>query len=764
MISRFLDLERNRPAVSAWLRYASIRNTLALFLVVFWLGAVPAFSQRASAVKPAKASTSSVPLAAKMTLLRAEDERHWTTEANALLADPSPAVRSHAALSAGRIGAPEVVEPLSMMLLRDTYPEVRAMAAFALGETELAAAFPPLRDSLLVKDQPAQVRARAIEALGKIVAAGGTDKASEFKPIADLILSTLAAEGAKGKTADRDLILKGLTAVLRARPEKAGAVLVQFLSWPDARVRADTGNTLSRLRTPEGNERMRVLIKSDPDPVVRANAARVLGATADKTSYDLLLDRAVNDRDQRVRVAAIRSLSALKDPRAVTPLTERALKLSSAVWTISKSPDDGIPRERNELLEIATTAGNLKAGTDDDHWVRSVREVFAGPGRFSSDPEVEIALAKASPSAYVSDDFIPADLATHSSRVFAGWQITSAIAQGLGAITELKEETYGKNLTGEKTKAVGLLRTIMSDPRLSAQALGDLLTAYAAFKPDDAATRVRTALNDPDYVTRGTAAGLLADMGPNADNEKALIEALGPELKNTQANDAALSILDALGKQKTDTANAAIKSAVNDEDIIVRQRAIKLLADNGQGDWSSHLGTVKTQFTDADYQRALNRRDGTVRALVTTTKGAFTIELSPEEAPLTVDNLVMLAKRKYFDRIIFHRVVPNFVIQTGDPRGDGNGGPGYQIRCEINESEYDRGAVGMALSGKDTGGSQWFVTHSPQPHLDGGYTVFGRVAERDMRVVDAIARGDKILSLRIIEPGAPTRVRANRKK
>ena len=89
------------------------------------------------------------------------------------------------------------------------------------------------------------------------------------------------------------------------------------------------------------------------------------------------------------------------------------------------------------------------------------------------------------------------------------------------------------------------------------------------------------------------------------------------------------------------------------------------------------------------------------------------------------------------------RVVPNFVIQTGYPRGDQNGGPGYSIRCEINEAPYDRAAVGMALSGKDTGGSQWFVTHSPQPHLDGGYTVFGRVVS-GMDVVDKIARGDTL--------------------
>ncbi len=122
----------------------------------------------------------------------------------------------------------------------------------------------------------------------------------------------------------------------------------------------------------------------------------------------------------------------------------------------------------------------------------------------------------------------------------------------------------------------------------------------------------------------------------------------------------------------------------------------------------------------------------------------------PEHAPLTVDNFVTLARRGYFNNLTFHRVVPNFVAQGGDPRGDGSGGPGYQIRCEINEATYERGAVGMALSGKDTGGSQWFVTHSPQPHLDGGYTVFGRVVE-GMDVVDRLARGDHIRAVVITE-------------
>jgi cyclophilin family peptidyl-prolyl cis-trans isomerase len=154
--------------------------------------------------------------------------------------------------------------------------------------------------------------------------------------------------------------------------------------------------------------------------------------------------------------------------------------------------------------------------------------------------------------------------------------------------------------------------------------------------------------------------------------------------------------------------------------------------------------------TDTDYRRALSRKNGTVKAVVRTEKGVFTINFFPEDAPLTVDNFIKLARAGYFNGLEVHRVVPNFVMQDGDPRGDANGGPGWSIRCEINMLPYDRGAVGMALSGKDTGGSQWFVTHSPQPHLDGGYTVFGHVNETDMKVVDNIVRGDRILSVRII--------------
>ena len=130
-------------------------------------------------------------------------------------------------------------------------------------------------------------------------------------------------------------------------------------------------------------------------------------------------------------------------------------------------------------------------------------------------------------------------------------------------------------------------------------------------------------------------------------------------------------------------------------------------------------------------------------ARVFTSQGEIRIELLPEVAPLTVWNFATLAEQGYFSGLAFHRVVPDFVVQTGDPRGDGWGGPGYEIPDELSPETYDVGAVGMALSGPDTAGSQWFVTLSPQPHLDFGYTLFGRVT-LGMRGATAIGVGDTI--------------------
>jgi cyclophilin family peptidyl-prolyl cis-trans isomerase len=138
------------------------------------------------------------------------------------------------------------------------------------------------------------------------------------------------------------------------------------------------------------------------------------------------------------------------------------------------------------------------------------------------------------------------------------------------------------------------------------------------------------------------------------------------------------------------------------------------------------------------------------RVVIGTGHGDIVLELASGDAPLTVHNFVTLIERGYYNGARWHRVVPNFVIQDGDPRGDGSGGPGYAIRDEINPMRYERGTLGMALSGPDTGGSQYFITHSPQPHLDGGYTVFGRVAA-GMEVVDRVVQDDPLTAIRVVQ-------------
>ena len=142
------------------------------------------------------------------------------------------------------------------------------------------------------------------------------------------------------------------------------------------------------------------------------------------------------------------------------------------------------------------------------------------------------------------------------------------------------------------------------------------------------------------------------------------------------------------------------------------------------------------------------------KAIIKTEKGDMTVEFYDKDAPNTVDNFLKLAKEGFYNGVTFHRVIPDFVIQGGDPTGTGAGGPGYKIKCELEgENQYhDRGVLSMAHAGRDTGGSQFFICHSRNntAHLDRNHTCFGKVIE-NVDVVDDIRQGDKILSVEVIE-------------
>jgi len=630
------------------------------------------------------------------------------------------------------------------------------MAAFAIGEIEAASGALPLIEASKNSNETPEVRRRAIEGLGKIAAALPREQEARTRELGAIILESLRVEVERSPT-DSETILLALTAALRSRAANGGPVIAGFLRHTDSRVRADAANVLARLRLKDGNNELRSILSKDLDPIVRANAARVLGATEEKSSSATLLDRALNDTDLRVRVSAIRALAAVKDPNAADPLLKRAATLLGEQRKSRKGTKQ--PSVQNELLELAATLGRLlPLQTENKTEERIVHAFFLNLRELVQPyaPENETAYVRVLPGAY---------LATYGSTEFPQgarraqllhWRSAASMATAVREVASLPNTV--PNNSELKTKAMLLLRDLLDNNSgdLTVMknfhpeyAIPEILQALAAFKPNDLSDLALKYLSHSDVVVRSTAADLIGDLPPSEANTRALISAFA-NTKNDRLNDAALSILDSLGKQKTNTANEAIKGALTSEDPLIRRRAVAQLKTNGVGDFSASIGTVKTSNTRLDYIRALSRSGRSVQAVVTTSKGSFTIDFFPNEAPLTVDNFVRLAQRGYFRGITIHRVVPNFVIQDGDPRGDGNGGPGYQIRCEINEVPYERAAVGMALSGKDTGGSQWFVTHSRQPHLDGGYTVFGRVTS-GREVVDSIVRGDVIQSIVIRE-------------
>jgi cyclophilin family peptidyl-prolyl cis-trans isomerase/HEAT repeat protein len=716
-----------------------------------------------------------IPTPIAVQIVRAEDERRFDKTLEDLMKSRDERIRIRAALAAGRIGDEQAVSVLTNLLEKDS-EAVRVMAAFALGEIESVKAADAIIKNLSTVNTADAVRARLGEAAGKIAAANAKDpKAIQ---LGDAILDLLEAEERRPKQ-NRLTVLLGLTAVLRARPEEGDYVAAKFLTNMDGRVRADAANTLSRLRAKNANEQFRAMLLADDDAIVRANAARGLGAAEDKNAFDLLLAAATEDADSRVRVSAIRSLGNLKDKRAADKLLERG----EALFADYKKSKSAVPNEKSELLEIAATLGRVLPASGNERAVKFLSG-FRRADEYQS-PEVEISLARITPKNYLEIGMVPLSYQPKKGTV---WQMLSSLTQGIGEFANLGDTEEIKTLREQAKSRLSM--TLIKPERndeSAAKAIPDILRAYAQFKADDLPQILREHLKHKDAIVRATAAELLGETKPSAETAEAFNRAFEYSLKNDkQLNDAQLAILDAYAKLDKEAARDTLLLALNESDYLVRRKAVQLIKTNNlatgddprlQAQFSesekmrgtlkpfnnsspSKLGVILN--TNADYTRAVSRKNA--RAILTTDKGTFTIELLPEDAPLTVDNFIKLARANYFNGLAIHRVVPNFVMQDGDPRGDGNGGPGWEIRCEMNMVEYERGAVGMALSGKDTGGSQWFATHAPQPHLDGGYTVFGRVNETDMKVVDNLVRGDKILSVKIVDGNLPTKATNKRNR
>jgi cyclophilin family peptidyl-prolyl cis-trans isomerase len=617
-----------------------------------------------------------------------------------LLKDRREAVRERAALALGRIGDRRATRALIEAMNTDASLRVRTTAAFALGENDDTQAIPALLNALDQEEVPLGVDARIVEALGKLGSLSSVEEGIRAQ-IGDRILRR-ALPYAPEKLDPEDQLFVSLTITALARLRTADAVLflARYLQSPHAAIRADAANALFRLRRPIAAAAPDLIVATtDSDADVRANAARALGVAGDARALDPLV-KLLGDPDPRVAVNAVRGLQLLGIAPGVQPLVSASEKWLAAL------PSD--PSMINLLLESAAALGNLRSATALP-FLQRLRETVG----IGSHPEIEVALVRLGvftpPDSLKSDD----------------WRRLANLAAG-----------YGES---NNQRAEAVLREMLD--RKETRIVSAALRALSQRKVPDLAVLLHRHLTSSDVFVRSTAASLAAPLRDDATLD-ALIAAYNASSGDAD-NDAKLSILRSLSGFKNPQAIETVRTALSDRDHLVRLAAIEALKLQGEKTTDIAVGKVRTGRTRAFYMQIVNRINRPVTATIYTDRGAILLELFAADAPLTVENFVSLARRGFFNGIAFHRVVPNFVIQGGDPRGDGEGGPGRQIRCEINTRRYERGSLGMALSGKDTGGSQFFITHSPQPHLDGGYTVFGRVL-RGQDVVDRITRGDRI--------------------
>jgi cyclophilin family peptidyl-prolyl cis-trans isomerase len=292
-------------------------------------------------------------------------------------------------------------------------------------------------------------------------------------------------------------------------------------------------------------------------------------------------------------------------------------------------------------------------------------------------------------------------------------------------------------------------------PRLNAMlADGDqrvvatVLTSLVKVGAPNAGALLLDHLSADDAVVRAAAAAGLGELRAPA-GAQALPAAYQFGLRDATYV-ARAAVVDAFAKYGISSARSLLDAALADKDWAVRVKAAALLKQaDPTVDTENRIRPAPIHVSPETYQATrLVAPPVSTEAYIETDRGMIEIELAVLDAPLTVENFVSLARKGFYNGLTFHRVVPDFVIQGGDPRGDGEGGPGYTIRDEINERAYLRGTVGMALDWADTGGSQFFITHAPAPHLDAKYTVFGRVIG-GMDVVDKIQEGDVIRTVRV---------------
>jgi cyclophilin family peptidyl-prolyl cis-trans isomerase/HEAT repeat protein len=621
-------------------------------------------------------------------------------------------LRAAATLAIGQVGA-EVGKPGSsrlQSLLADRDSAVAANAAYALGLLRDTTAVQSLSKSL------SGVPALALESAWALGEIGVPARAAIVAA-----LNTVREPGTQ---------IQLLLAASKLRPVPIASIQ-PYLRAQDASVVWAAAYAVARTRSPAG---ARALIDLDSSGLVRTTA-RVSPLARPGAPY-------VGQSTGATRAEIARALakSATGDS-----LGARAVRVLERLLT------DADPHVRiNAVRSIATYGAAERTAV-----VAATRD---------ADPNVRIAAAQSLGTVLSTSTDLGQLWSADTSLVYRASILASAARAGLrppqlkewAASNDWRLRAAVANAAGDSLdRSFAIARTLPllkdRDPRVRETAYGAIVPPASVRLEDSVHDALLAGMRDPDFYVRATILSSLAERPATSDLDQVL--ASYSLARRDSANDARLAAVQYVAALwKKDSAAITPRMRGQLAQLPVPADPLERDAAKGISIFSSWAGVPGKSRPHEWYVARVRdivlpvTAGRPLHATIRTVRGPIRLELFGADAPLTVYNFLSLARSGYYRNTRFHRVVPNFVAQDGDPRDDGNGGPGYAIRDEMNRRRYERGAVGMALSGPDTGGSQYFITHSPQPHLDGHYTVFGRVIS-GFDVLDRVVQGDLITTI-----------------
>jgi cyclophilin family peptidyl-prolyl cis-trans isomerase/HEAT repeat protein len=657
------------------------------------------------------------------------------------LTDIDPQVRYRAAVAIANIQDTSTLTALSISI-QDNNARVRSVSAFALGQIGSEKSIQILFAALNIEKET-QVVVRLAEALGKCGSAKYLDSILAFAlhtpksiPPRDLAL-TLARFAIRQIKSERSIwkcfeLLKDSSQIVQAH-----ALYALWRSAPSG---------LTDLEISKSKEEL-LRLTHDRDAEVRMNLAILLGKSKSKDAKEILDSLEayeLNVYDWHVLVQIARSYANVitANGEIIKKLSFYLMYKNDHVKIASLQSCAALPKEVIKQSEERDSIRLLLIGLLNSN---SVSESVKG--------EVLVALGK----------HFPVDLDQYLSWMTdqdISSRIKAKLLEGMSQRIDHKHIDFLlQHLTHENVRvtmsAWDFLRRMvtyqsLSNLNLDSTSQNELF--HKLFK------KAKSALSRKDIGITTVVANLFADTSIFISFKKT---GLSEQLRDAfissyesfihpDDSEAKQSILQALGTINNATIIPFLEQAMKDSNrTIALEAAAALLKITGK-DLSHNVPLVKIIPISESEWNLFDQIKTQQNIQIETTKGMIVLELRKECAPITVLRLFQLVKHGFYNGLFFHRVVPDFVVQGGDPRGDGWGGPGYSMRTEVALINYESGSCGMASAGKDTEGCQFFITHVSTPHLDGRYTIFGKVV-KGMEVVDSLQVGDRIHTMQVVE-------------